>query len=260
MGDLQLCQGRPDHQADREWEMKIRFLGNRGNIAARNRRHRMHSALLVSYYRSRVMVDCGEDWLGEVSAVDPDAITITHAHPDHAWGVLQGAPCPVYASAQTWKDLGEAEVAEARETPMRKAIDILGITFEAFPVDHSTVAPAVGYRITAGRAWIFYVPDVVWIHDREAALGGTDIYIGDGATITRSMVRKPGDELIGHVPARTQLTWCKKEGVPRAIFTHCGSEIVKGDEPTLGAKLRRMARERGVEVTIAHDGMAEILR
>jgi hypothetical protein len=43
--------------------------------------------------------------------------------------------------------------------------------------------------------------------------------------------------------------------VPRAIITHCGSEIVGGDEHKLSAKLCAMAAERGVEVCIAPDGM-----
>jgi hypothetical protein len=30
-----------------------------------------------------------------------------------------------------------------------------------------------------------------------------------------------------------QIGWCAKEGVPRAIITHCGSEIVAGDEMEL---------------------------
>jgi hypothetical protein len=51
------------------------------------------------------------------------------------------------------------------------------------------------------------------------------------------------------------LTWCEKEGVPKAIITHCGSEIVSGDEHTLSAKLRAMATERGIKVRIAYDGM-----
>jgi hypothetical protein len=57
----------------------------------------------------------------------------------------------------------------------------------------------------------------------------------------------------------TQLTWCQKEDVPRAIISHGGSEIVEGDERTLGADIRRMAEERGVEAEIAYDGM-EIVR
>ena len=81
------------------------------------------------------------------------------------------------------------------------------------------------------------------------------IYIGDGATVTRSFIRKRGRTLIGHSPVRTQLTWCQKEGVPRAIITHCGSEIVTGDEREISARIRAMAAERQVDVCIAYDGM-----
>lgn len=81
------------------------------------------------------------------------------------------------------------------------------------------------------------------------------IYIGDGATVTQSFIRRRGKSLIGHGPVRTQLSWCEKEGVPRAIITHCGSAIVTGDERNLFAKLRAGAAERGVEVRIAYDGM-----
>jgi hypothetical protein len=81
------------------------------------------------------------------------------------------------------------------------------------------------------------------------------IYIGDGATITRTFIRRRGNALIGHAPARTQLTWCEKEGIRRAIITHCGSEIVTGDERKISAKLRAIGAERGVDVRIAYDGM-----
>ena len=47
----------------------------------------------------------------------------------------------------------------------------------------------------------------------------------------------------------------RKRSVPRAIITHCGSEIVTGDEDKLSARLRIMAAERGVDVRIAYDGM-----
>jgi hypothetical protein len=113
----------------------------------------------------------------------------------------------------------------------------------------------VGYRVSAGRARIFYAPDLIFIHERNAALDGVQIYIGDGATVTRSFIRKRGRALIGHSPFRTQLTWCEKEGVPRAIITHCGSEIVTGDERDIAAKIYAMAAERDIEVRIAYDGM-----
>ena len=174
---------------------------------------------------------------------------------------MEGTPCPVYATEEAWEGL-ETFPIEKRETiPYREPTEITGITFEAFPVLHSTRAPAVGYRITAGRVSIFYVPDVAWIEDREAALAGIRLYVGDGVTISRSMIRKPGDTIIGHVPIRTQLTWCEKEGVDQAAFTHLGSEIVAGDEEAQMAKIHEMAEERGInEVTLAHDGMEIVLR
>ena len=109
--------------------------------------------------------------------------------------------------------------------------------------------------MSAGRACIFYAPDLIFIHERSAALKGVQIYIGDGATVTRSFIRKRGKALIGHSAVRTQLTWCEKEGVPCAIITHCGSEIVTGDERGISAKIRTMATERHVVVRIAYDGM-----
>ena len=247
--------------------MKLEFLGTRGNIDARTRRHRMHSAMKVSYYDAEVAIDCGEDWLGRVEGWRVDAVVVTHAHPDHAFGLKEGAPCPVYATEASWQTMETFEIAERRTMPEREPIQIPAdgrsdpITFEAFPVLHSTRAPAVGYRVTAGRVDIFYVPDVAWIEDREAALSGVRVYVGDGATIKRSMVRKPGDVIIGHVPIQTQLTWCKKLAVPRAIFTHLGSQIVEGDERTLEVEIRDLAEERNVDrVEIAHDGMEVVLR
>ncbi|MGA7275275.1 MAG: hypothetical protein WBX14_10565 [Candidatus Udaeobacter sp.] len=49
--------------------------------------------------------------------------------------------------------------------------------------------------------------------------------------------------------------WYQKEGVHRAIITHCGSEIVTGNERKMSANLRAIAAERGVDVRIAYDGM-----
>lgn len=247
--------------------MKLTFLGTRGNIDARTCRHRMHSSMKVSYYNTDVLIDCGEDWLGEVWDWDAEAIVVTHAHPDHAFGLKEGAPCPVFATEPAWETMSGFELDDRRIMPLREAVEITAggedqpIVFEAFSVLHSTRAPAVGYRISAGRVAIFYVPDVAWIEDREAALSRVRLYVGDGATVTRSMVRKPGDVIIGHVPIQTQLTWCQKRGVPRAIFTHLGSEIVEGDEQALVARIRNLAEERDVDqVDIAHDGMAVVLR
>jgi len=215
----------------------------------------MHSSLLISYRRAKVMIDCGLDWLGKFERLRPNAIVLSHAHPDHAWGLKNGAPCPVFAPQRTWRTLKNCKIEDRHLIKERAPTKICGITFEAFPVEHSILAPAVGFRVNAGRACVFYGPDLLFIHGRSAALKGVQIYIGDGATLTRSFVRKRGDNLIGHAPVRTQFTWCAREGIPRAIITHCGSEIVTGDESKIEKRLRAMAFKRGVKVALAYDGM-----
>ncbi|MGH7826268.1 MAG: MBL fold metallo-hydrolase [Candidatus Binatia bacterium] len=239
--------------------MKLTFLGTRGYIDSSNSRHRRHTSTLVTYRDKKVMIDCGEDWLGKLKALAPDAIVITHPHPDHAFCLTQGTPCPVYATEKAWEKMRGFPVGQTnrRILAIRRAEKVAGISFEPFPVVHSIRAPAVGYRVQAGAIAIFYVPDVVRIHGRSRALGGIHLYIGDGATITRPMVRreKQSNRLIGHTTVREQLAWCKKEDVPRMIITHCGSVIVKGNEDRITKTLRHWAANYGITVKIAYDGM-----
>ena len=240
----------------------LTFLGTRGEIPLRNRRHRMHSSLLVSHRGGRVMIDCGLDWINAVWRLrpPPHAIVLTHAHPDHAWGLRNGAPSPVYATRQTWRGIADFPIAQKRVVRQRRPFEVKGIWFEAFAVEHSILAPAVGYRIWSGEsggACLFYVPDVVFIHQRRAALSGVKLYVGDGATIRQPLVRRRGERgenLIGHAPVSAQLTWCRKAGIAQAIITHCGSGIVSA-EPQAAAAINELAEEREVAARIAYDGM-----
>ena len=89
-----------------------------------------------------IMIDCGTDWLGRLTAIAPTAILLTHAHPDHAGGLAQGAPCPVYATSETLRLVRRCPLRDRRRMPIKKAITIGGITFKAYPVQHSIRAPA----------------------------------------------------------------------------------------------------------------------
>ncbi len=240
--------------------MKITFLGTRGNITARTKKHYRHSSMLVSFGRKTIMIDCGRDWLKKVPAINPDAILITHAHDDHAYGLKHGAPCPVYATLETWNVIKRYDIEDRRIIVPRKSLAIEGINVEAFDVVHSLHSPAVGHRITAGKATIFYVPDLVKIKHQAQALNNIDLYIGDGAIISRKiLVKKRGKTFIGHSPISEQLTWCKKEKVPRAIFTHCGTEIVTGDPKEINEKINTLGKKYGVKVRVAYDGLKILL-
>jgi phosphoribosyl 1,2-cyclic phosphodiesterase len=235
--------------------IELTFLGTRGEIDSHARRHRRHSALLVRHAETRIMIDCGADWLHLLDAVAPNAIVLTHAHPDHAWGLAHGAPCPVYATAETLVLLRSYPLQQLRTVRPRRPFAFGELSFEAFPVQHSIRAPAVGYRISAAAGCIFYVPDVVAIRNRHRALEGVRLYIGDGAVVRRSMIRHRGKALIGHAPVVAQLGWCEAEHVSEAVFTHCGSEVVRGDGRHLNSVVRRLGNEHGVQARIAFDGL-----
>jgi phosphoribosyl 1,2-cyclic phosphodiesterase len=240
--------------------VKLRFLGTRGEIEARAARHRRHSALLVAYRGLELMLDCGLDWRGELERFRPEAIVVTHAHPDHVGGLRDGAPCPVYATEVAWAAIDRYPIEQREMVTPRGPLRFGPVRLEAFPVEHSLRAPAVGYRIEAGRVAVFYVPDLVAIVDEQEALAGLDLYVGDGAAVTRSIVRRRDGSAIGHASIRAQLDWCAAAGVPRAVFTHCGSEIVKGDPKAVAFRVAALGRERSVRAEVAHDGLELVVR
>jgi hypothetical protein len=137
--------------------------------------------------------------------------------------------------------------------PVRRPITLDRLRLKAFPVEHSRRAPAVGLRICAGASCLVYVPDVAEIPDRPRSLRRAKLYIGDGATIRRPMVRRKNAAWVGHASIAAQLGWCEEAGVRQAIFTHCGSQIVRGNAAESDAIVRRLGVERGVDAAIAID-------
>jgi phosphoribosyl 1,2-cyclic phosphodiesterase len=234
--------------------IELTFLGTRGEIKVRSRRHQRHSALLIEHENARIMIDCGADWLGRLHTVAPTAIVLTHAHRDHAGGLAAGAPCPVYATGETLRLLRRFPIHDRRALSPKKSTAIGGVRFRAYRVRHSIRAPAVGYRVSAKAGSFFYLPDVAKLPKPSAALHGVGVYIGDGATLRRSMVRMKDGVLIGHAAITTQLDWCTKAHVYRAIFTHCGSPIVRGDARVLSAAVRQLGREHDIDARLACDG------
>jgi ribonuclease BN (tRNA processing enzyme) len=233
---------------------RLTFLGTRGEIPLRSHRHWRHSSLLVRLANARVMVDCGADWLNRVDEIAPTAIVLTHAHEDHAAGLRNGSPCPVYATRKTWQSLRHFPIADRRTLPLRRETLVDGVPFEPFQVDHSVRAPAVGFRISIGHHRIFYVPDVARIRNLAATFRGVGLYIGDGATLKHSMVRQKASATVGHASIVAQLAWCAKAGIRSVIFTHCGSGIVRDRHRRQDIALKRLAAEHGIFARIASDG------
>ncbi len=238
--------------------MRLKFLGTRGYIEAKTKRHSNHTSLMIIHNKKKIMIDCGETFLNKLNRIKPDHIVITHAHPDHAFGLENGANCFVWATQKSWEILKKFPIQKKYQKliEIRKKHKIENITFEAFDVMHSIKAPAVGYRISFEKKSFFYVPDVLWIENRKEAFKNILFYIGDGATIQRNMVRKDKktNELYGHANIRQQLTWCQKEGVNKMIITHLGSDVVKNEKKAIKL-IKDLAFKRNLEVVIAYDGL-----
>lgn len=69
-------------------------------------------------------------------------------------------------------------------------------------------------------------------------LVGGDLYVGDGASLTRPLRRTPDGYRVGHPSMREQFEWCTQIPVPNAIFTHCGSHIVARDEEAVAHRIK----------------------
>jgi hypothetical protein len=178
----------------------------------------------------------------------------------HHTGLKTGAPCPVYAAAEAWSGIRAGPMPKAYRIEPRSAVTICGIDFEAFPVEHSLRAPAVGYRISAGRISVFLCARPC--PDPRSARSARGAFTCISATKPRYRARSyegAGEALIGHASIRMQLEWCCNEGVHRAIFSHCGSEIVAGGERAAIRKLRVLSvlsSNCDTDATIAYDGLS----
>jgi ribonuclease BN (tRNA processing enzyme) len=233
----------------------VRCCGTRGYVEEISPAHRDHSALLLMYRKKRLLLDAGQSWAGRVTrCLRPDWIAITHAHPDHAFGI-GGVQCPVYVTATTRRLLRQFPEVRFETFQAARPFAIGPFRMLAYRVVHSLRAPAVGFLISAGRVTIAYNPDVVYVPGYKRIFRGIDLYIGDGATLSRPLVRRQGDKLFGHTTVRAQLGWCARSGVALACITHCGKQIVTMPEKQLEATLAEMAAAAGVRAIVARDGL-----
>lgn len=234
--------------------MQLTFLGTRSSSEAVNARHRRHSALLFVGPAGRLMIDCGSDWLEKLPQLAPDALLITHAHPDHSAGLARGAPCPVYATADTWQRLPDYPLSDRRQITAGKELTITGLQVKAVPLHHSLRAPAIGLRISTESTCLFYTPDVAALAEPAATLQGVDLYIGDGSALDETLLRREQELPCGHAPISDQLQWCHAAGVTRMIVTHCGEAII-ADEATAYRQLAAAATALNIDLIIAYDGL-----
>ena len=211
--------------------VRLTFLGTRAEIEEKTENHYYHSSLLLQVFNPisfRLMIDYGYIHSYDLSMLKPDAILITHAHPDHyIWSVEEANNAiPVYLTAETLKYGKFSPINHHTFCPYQwfslGPFDIL-----PYRVLHSINCPAVGFKIKLpDKKMLVYNPDLVDIIGKEKILNNVNYYIGDGSTVDVNLVRRKGENLYGHTRIPTQINWCKKFGVDNIIFTHVGKDTI----------------------------------
>ena len=238
--------------------MRLHFFGTKGYVEEECPSHRGHSAWTLEVAGFRLLCDFGENRRGLLSEIAPDAIFVSHAHPDHAWGLGEGADVPVYASAITHEITRELPIARRVTLAPSEAVKVGPLRLTAFPVVHSIRCPCVAARIETPEGVVVYAGDVVSFEDPDVALGGARLYVGDGSTLKGSLVRRHSTGvLIGHTTVRAQLGWLAKYTVPRAVFSHFGKGPIEMGDAALAAALAALVQEKAPNCAVeaARDGI-----
>ena len=238
--------------------MRLRFYGTKGYIEESSPEHSGHAAFVLEAMGFRLLCDFGQNQRGTLRRISPDAVFVSHAHPDHAWGLEEGTAAPVYASAVTHDLLGRMPIESRVVLSPGEPLEVGPFRLTALAVMHSIRCPCVAARIEVDGFTLVYSGDIVAFEDPDAALAGADLYIGDGSTLKGAMVRRhESGALIGHTTVRAQLGWLVRRGVPQAIFSHFGREPIEMGQEALQSALEELARANppGCRVTAAHDGL-----
>ncbi len=142
--------------------MRLTILGTRGEIEQTAPYHSRHSGLLID---ETLMVDVGErEFLDRA----PQAVLITHLHPDHAYFVRAGeerppAGIPIFAP-EGYKDYGLTVLDEPRT--------IAGYGVQPVPSHHSLKVRSQAYIIAQGSTKILYTGDMGSLDERGLHFAG----------------------------------------------------------------------------------------
>jgi ribonuclease BN (tRNA processing enzyme) len=238
--------------------MRLHFYGTKGYVEEKSRAHSGHSAFTVEAKGFRLLCDFGQNRRGLLEEIRPDAIFVSHAHPDHALGLEEGTDAPVHASAITHEIIRDLPIRNRVTLEPEAAVAVGPFRLTAFPVVHSVRCPCIAVRIESPDLVLVYSGDIISFERREAALSGADVYIGDGSTLKGSLVRRHATgALMGHTTVRAQLGWLGNHGIHRAIFSHFGKGPIEMGEPALEEALAELAQAKapGCRVGAARDGL-----
>ena len=239
--------------------MRLQFYGTKGYVEESSRSHAGHSAFVIESDGFRLLCDFGENRKGMLAKIRPDADLRFARAPGPRLGPL-GGNRP--ARLRVGRDARAPEgAAAARPRRARASRDGLDRALSPRRASRSSTrsaarASARGSRAARSRSSTRETSSRSRIPKRRSP--ARDLYIGDGSTLTGSLVRRhPSGVLLGHTTVRAQLGWLARHGILRAVFSHFGQGPIEMGDAALEEALAKLAAANppGCAVTAAHDGL-----
>jgi len=223
--------------------VKIEFLGTKGNIEASAPYYSKHSGVLID---EKILFDLGEK---EFLDRKPEAIFVTHLHPDHAFFVTQeigSLSIPIFAPEKS-TNLPALKIAQNVTVAAHKVSPI--------PTEHSQKVKSVAYLVEQSSCRLLYTGDLIWINeDYNELIRDLDLVITDGSFMRRKgMIRR--DKVTGNIYGHNgipDLVNMFREIADRIIFTHFGSWFYRDIQ---NSKREIEELGNGVKVESAYDGL-----
>jgi len=228
--------------------MHLLILGSRGEVDHSAPYHSRHSGLLID---STLLIDLGEE---EFLEHNPEAVLLTHLHPDHAYFVRDSKikqECPFGLPVYAPEGNGNIKI-------LHKAKTIAGYTVNPILTHHSLKVESQAYRIDSDSKRILYTGDMIWIDKKyHHLLEGLDLVITEGSYMRKGgLVRK--DKKAGKIYGHTgipDLVSLFKDHCAHIVLVHFGSWFYDSAVQAR-RKIKDLAKKNGITITAGYDNMS----
>jgi len=227
--------------------MQIKILGTRGEVDHSVPYHSHHSGVLIDH---ALLIDLGEP---EYLNLRPEAILITHLHPDHAYFVRNKKEkppegIPIFAP----------EKCENLDIKiLHKTKTIAGYTVHPIPTHHSLKVRSQAYRIAKNSRTILYTGDMIWINKKYHPLfERLDLVITEASYFRKGgLVRKDKKtgKIYGHAGI-PDLVHLFKDYCGHIVLMHFGSWFYK-DTGQARKQIKDLAKKNDITITTGYDNM-----
>lgn len=229
---------------------------------------RTHPAVLIETDETTIVLDAGPqipEQLRAAGVTDPDAFFVTHAHRDHAWGLirflgpakfpaalLESADKLVAADPESYTPNYTVNLtATAQErleemTPLDRLdiqrltagepIQIGEITVDSFPVDHARPElDTLGFAVEADGRTVGYAPDILG-YVGEPPAHEFDLFITEGSSALGSRYHGPPEERRAAIDA---------VAADRTILVNVTEHILQAHTEELEERAQQLGYELG---------------